>query len=157
MKAFLTFVLFMVLPLLGGQISAVIAGDIGGAYAGLKLPPDSPVPEVFPVVWTILYLLMGLSSWMIYQRALRRGKDPAYYLFPYGIQLALNFCWSPVFFGLRAYWVGACLSAALSLAVIWMTIRFFRISRSAAWLQLPYILWSLFAVYLSFEVALLNP
>ena len=156
MKAFLVFVLFLALPLLGGRISSVIAGDIGGAYALLALPPNSPLPEVFPVVWTILYLLMGLSSWMVYQRAVHREKDPAYYLFPYGIQLVLNFCWSPVFFGAQTYWAGAWLAAALFLSVIWMSLRFSRISKAAAWLQLPYILWSGFAVYLSFGVAALN-
>lgn len=157
MKSFVAFILLMFLPLLWGKISAFITGDMVGLYAVMILPPLSPAPIVFPIVWVVLYLLMGFSSWLVYRRALKEQKSAEKYLFPYGVQLAVNFCWTPIFFGAEAYWLGALMSIVLFLTIIWMTIRFSKISKPAAWLQVPYMLWSLFAVYLSFGVAVLNP
>ncbi len=157
MKSFITFILLIFLPLLGGKISAFITGDMVGLYDVMILPPLSPAPIVFPIVWVVLYLLMGFSSWLVYRRAQKEQKSAGKYLFPYGVQLAVNFCWTPIFFGAEAYWLGALMSIVLFLTIIWMTIRFSQICKLAAWLQVPYMLWSLFAVYLSFGVAVLNP
>lgn len=156
MKNFLIFLWLLFFPLLGGKISAVIAGDMQGFYNLLKLPPYSPAPEVFPVAWIILYLLMGFGSWIVYQKALNQYRSPQYYLLPFAIQLALNFAWTPIFFGLPAYWGGAWLAVLLFYAVGWMIWRFYAISRLAAYLQIPYLLWCAYAAYLSFGVAVLN-
>lgn len=156
MKSIFIFVLFLALPLLAGKISALMAGDIAGSYAMLNQPPFSPPGEVFPLVWGVLFLLMGISSWLVYRKALAQKQSPQYYLRPYAVQLILNICWSPLFFGLQAYWAGAVLALLLLIVVVAMIVRFNQISRPAAWLQVPYLLWSAFAVYISFGVAVLS-
>ena len=155
MKSIFIFVLFLALPLLAGKISALMAGDMAGSYAMLNQPLFSPPAEVFPLVWGVLFLLMGISSWLVYRKALAQKQSPQYYLRPYAVQLILNICWSPLFFGLQAYWAGAVL-ALLLIVVVAMIVRFNQISRPAAWLQVPYLLWSAFAVYISFGVAVLS-
>lgn len=156
MKSIFIFVLFLALPLLAGKISALMAGDMAGSYAMLNQPPFSPPAEVFPLVWGVLFLLMGISSWLVYRKALAQKQSPQYYLRPYAVQLILNICWSPLFFGLQAYWAGAVLALLLLIVVVAMIVRFNQISRPAAWLQVPYLLWSAFAVYISFGVAVLS-
>lgn len=156
MKKFVVFVLFMFLPLIGGKISAFISGDMSAEYVNMIQPAYSPPGYVFPIVWIILYLLMGFGSWLVYQKALKQNKNPENYLRSYGIQLALNYLWSPIFFGIGAFWVGSWLAIALAAAVLWMIISFSNISKLAAYLQIPYLIWALFACYLSFGVAVLN-
>ena len=156
MKKGLIFILFFVLPLIGGKISGLISGDISGTYITLNQPPFSPPGYVFAIVWTILYLLMGLSSWLVYTKARAHKKDASYYLRPYGIQLAINYAWSPIFFGLGMFSFGSWLSIALLACAIWMSIRFSDISKLAATLQIPYLLWLAFASYLSFSTMYLN-
>lgn len=156
MKTVLTFIIFLFLPLIGGMMSAALAGNMSGMYALLQQPPLSPPASIFPFVWTVLYLLMGLGSWLVYHQALQKDKNPRYYLLPYTVQLALNFIWSPMFFGAGQYWSAAWLAAALLVAIAWMMMRFARICRLAAWIQIPYFIWCAFAVYLSFGVAVLN-
>ena len=99
---------------------------------------------------------MGISSWMVYTKAVKNKTDPNYFLRSYSIQLALNYLWSPIFFGLGYYWAGAWLALLLTAVVIGMIIRFSFISKVAATLQIPYMLWLIFATYLSFGVATLN-
>ncbi len=156
MKTILTFVSFLLLPLAGGMLSADLSGNMSGMYNLMQQPPLSPPSAVFPAVWTILYLLMGLSSWLVYRQAVQQKASPRYYLLPYAVQLLFNFIWSPLFFGAGEYYAAAWLAAALLLAVGWMILRFYQIHRLAAWLQVPYFLWCAYAVYLSFGVAALN-
>lgn len=156
MKKFIAFILFMVLPLIGGKISSVLSGDIKYAYAQIIQPEFSPPTIVFPIVWTILFLLMGYSSWRVYTKCLSKNINPEYCMRPYGLQLALNYVWSPIFFGMGAYMLGAWCAVALLAAIIFMAIRFAVVDKLSAWLQVPYILWVTFACYLSFGVAYLN-
>ncbi len=156
MKKFLSFVLLLALPLIGGQISSVFSGDIAAAYASLEKPFFSPPGWVFPLAWLILYALMGIGSWLVYQSAVQEEKSPAYYLLPYALQLIVNFCWAPVFFGLGAYKAGTALAVVLLAAVVWMILRFARINITAAFLQLPYLLWCIYAVALCFGIVWLN-
>ncbi|MBE6452339.1 MAG: tryptophan-rich sensory protein [Alphaproteobacteria bacterium] len=156
MKKSVIFLLFVALPLIGGKISGFVSGDIAVHYKSIVQPDFSPPGMVFPIVWTILYLLMGISSWMVYTKAVKNKNNPNYFLRPYSIQLALNYLWSPIFFGLGYYWVGAWLALLLTAMVIGMIIRFSFISKVAATLQIPYMLWLIFATYLSFGVAVLN-
>ena len=72
MKKFIVFILFMVLPLIGGKISSVLSGDVKYAYAQIIQPEFSPPTIVFPIVWTILFLLMGYSSWRVYTKCLHK-------------------------------------------------------------------------------------
>ena len=155
MKVFI-FVLFLLLPLIGGKISSIFSGDIALQYALINQPAFSPPAITFPIVWSVLFLLMGIGAWLVYNAAIKRKLDPQYFLFPFALQLAINYVWSPIFWGLDNFWVGAWLALLLTAAVLWMILRFAYIKPLAAWLQVPYLLWCIFASYLSFGVAVLN-
>lgn len=152
----LMFFIFLFLPLIGGKISAIFTGNIGLQYSLINQPAFSPPAIVFPIVWTILFLLMGISSWLVYLSASKRKLDPQYFLLPFALQLAINYIWSPIFWGLDSFWIGAWLALLLTAAVLWMILRFMYVNSLAAWLQVPYLFWCIFASYLSFGVAILN-
>ena len=136
-----------------GWLSSFLAGDISGVYVLLEKPPLSPPGHIFPVVWTILYLLMGIAAWLV-SRSGGPGKASA--LFWFFVQLAVNFSWSIIFFRFGLYWAALAVLLLLDILVI-HTIRLFRKQNpTAAWLMVPYLLWILFATYLNAAFALLN-
>lgn len=145
----------LAIPLGVGGLSALVTGGSMGDYGQLNQPPLSPPGWLFPVVWTILYLLMGYASYRIWTSdAPQKRKTDAQRL--YGAQLAVNFLWSLVFFGLEwrllAFWV-----ILLLWVLIYFTIkRFGKIDEVAADLLLPYILWVTFAAYLNLGAFILN-
>ncbi len=143
------------IPLAVGGLSSLISGGGMGDYRVLQQPPLSPPGWVFPVVWTLLYLLMGYASYLI----LISGKDPEEIrtaLKLYGAQLILNFVWPIVFFGLQWRLVAFFVLIALWV-MIYLTIRAFsKIDEKAGDLLLPYILWVTFAGYLNLGVYFLN-
>lgn len=144
----------LAIPLAVGGLSALLSGGMAD-YKQLNQPPLSPPGWLFPVVWTILYLLMGYSSYRVVtadatREAKRRG------LLVYGIQLLVNFLWPLIFFGKQ--WR---LTAFFILVILWIliyiTMRLFsKIDEKAGDLLLPYILWVTFAGYLNIGVFLLN-
>ena len=146
--------LCLALPLAVGGSAALLSGGME-LYKTLDRPPLSPPGWVFPVVWTVLYLLMGYASY----RVLVSGAAPeeirkAWIL--YGLQLAANFLWPLLFFGGQMY-----LSALILLTLLWLliflTIRTFSaIDEKAGDLLIPYILWVSFAWYLNLGIFLLN-
>lgn len=145
-----TFILSVLIPLAVGTLSALFSGQMDMIRNQSALTPPS---FIFPIVWTILYILMGISSYLIYRSD---SSDKAGALTVYALQLTFNFFWSIVFFRFSWY-----LFAFLWLVImIWlitvMIWRFYQISPLAAYLQIPYLLWCLFAAYLNFMVYRLN-
>lgn len=142
------------IPLAVGGLSALLSGSMSG-YAALNQPPLSPPGWVFPVVWTILYLLMGYASY----RVATSGGPPEQVkraLTLYALQLLLNFLWSPIFFGLELR-----LAAFVVLLLLWLLVcltihAFSALDERAGDLLIPYILWITFAGYLNLGVYLLN-
>lgn len=117
-------------------------------------PALSPPPILFPIVWGILYALMGIGMARVILSA--RSEERSEAIQVYLIQLAVNFAWSIIFFALRSYGGGLLVLALLLGLVIWMLLRFRRVDRPAARLQIPYVLWTAFAVYLNLSVWILN-
>ena len=142
----------LVIPLGVGGLASLLSGGMGD-YSKLVQPPLSPPGWVFPIVWTILYLLMGYASYRIYQRK-DPGKKQALQL--YGIQLALNFVWPLVFFGGQWFLVAFFVLLLLWGAILLTIVSFSKIDQVAADLLLPYLLWVTFAGYLNLGVFLLN-
>ena len=144
----------LAIPLAVGGLAALLSGGMKD-YKTLNQPPLSPPGWLFPIVWTILYLLMGYASYRVYTA----DTDPASKrraLILYGVQLFFNFLWPILFFRFHLY-----LTAFLVLAVLWvfiyLTIRTFSaVDERAGDLLLPYILWVTFAGYLNLGVFLLN-
>ena len=145
----------LAIPLGVGGLSALLVGGGMADYQNLNQPPLSPPGWLFPVVWTILYLLMGYASYRIYvSDAPPKMKTRALRL--YVAQLAVNFLWPLIFFGLQ--WRLPAFGVILILWVlIYRTIkRFGQIDEGAADWMLPYILWVTFAAYLNLGVYILN-
>lgn len=137
-----------------GALSAFITRDNMDIYSTLNNPPLSPPGWLFPVVWTILYTLMGISLYLIRIAREDRGKGAAYIAF--AVQLFLNFIWSPIFFNQRAFLFAFVVLILMWLAIIAMIVLFYRIRRAAAYLNIPYLLWVTFAAYLNLGIFILN-
>ncbi|MDE6101725.1 MAG: tryptophan-rich sensory protein [Ruminococcus sp.] len=143
-------IIFVVVTELVGAVSALIAGNFSMFYSQITQPPLSPPAIVFPVVWAVLYALMGISAYMIY----RTGKN--YALRIYIIQLAVNFSWSIIFFRFRFFTLAAIVAVILFLLVGTMIFVFSRVRKISALLNIPYLLWCAFAAYLAIGVCVLN-
>lgn len=117
-------------------------------------PPLSPPGMVFPIVWTILFLLMGIGAARIYLSPRSGTRSRSLLLFV--LQLAFNFFWSIIFFNLQAFGFAFIWLILLWLLILLMIFSFRKVDPLAAWLQIPYLLWVTFAAYLNFGVWLLN-
>jgi translocator protein len=124
-------------------------------YAGLVKPALNPPAWVFGPVWTTLFILMGVAVWLVWKRGFGEpGVRRALILF--AIQLVLNVLWSIIFFGLHSPGGALIEIAFLWLVILATLITFYRISKPAAWLLMPYILWVSFAAYLNYSIYVLN-
>ncbi len=128
------------------------AGE-GGWYDTLRRPALTPPGWVFPVVWNVLYLLMGLAAWLVWRRR-ADGRTAALTLFV--VQLVLNAAWSVLFFGLHSPGAALIEIVALWLAIAATVVAFLRVSRPAGVLMLPYLAWVSFAIYLNAAIWALN-
>ena len=142
-------------PLAAGGLGAWLGGDMRMSYGQMYKPLLSPPGWVFPVVWTLLYVLMGIASWQVWQsEASPPRKKRA--LTIYAVQLAMNALWPLLFFRLAAY-LAAFIWLALLLGAVWLCALTFRyIRKSAGDLLTPYLIWLFFAGYLNLGVYLLN-
>ncbi len=146
--------LFVVGTELVGALSGIISGrNFKVFYNSLNQPPFAPPGWLFPVMWVILYALMGISAWLIHQTEHPQRKSA---LILYFIQLFVNFLWSPVFFGLQSLAGATVVILLLLILIILMILRFRNIRKSAALLNIPYLLWTLFAAYLTVGFLVLN-
>ena len=144
----------LAIPLAVGGLGALLGGGMD-SYQTLNQPPLSPPGWIFPIVWTILYLLMGWASYRVLVSDAPREERKKALTF-YGIQLFLNFLWPVVFFGLGWYWAAFIVLLALWI-LIYLTMHLFGlIDDTAENLLIPYLLWVTFAGYLNLGVALLN-
>ena len=144
---------FIILPLAVGMIAGFLTRNSMALYNSLNRPSLSPPGWLFPLVWTILYILMGVSSYLIASSPSPKKREA---LVLYAVQLFVNFIWSLVFFGLQNY-----LLAFLVLLLLWYLIlkmirAFFPIDPAAALLQIPYLLWVTFAGFLNLAIVFLN-
>ena len=117
-------------------------------------PALNPPPAAFPIAWAALYALMGVGAGRV--AALPDSPARTQALRAFYAQLAVNFVWSLVFFNLRAYGPAFAVLAALFALIVWMILSFGSVDRTAALLQIPYLLWVLFAGYLNYGVWMLN-
>ncbi len=142
----------LILPLAVGGIAAFLTRDGMRLFETVEKPPLSPPGWLFPVAWTILYLMMGAASYLV----LVSEKSGRTALTVYGIQLLVNFFWPVFFFNLEQFFF-AFLWLVLLWVLIWITlILFYRIQKPAGLLMIPYLLWVTFAGYLNLSIYLLN-
>lgn len=143
------------IPLVVGAISALLTKDSMMIFQTVKKPPLSPPGWLFPVVWTILYTFMGVASYpVLTSEGTMEEKSQSISVYFY--QLLVNFLWSTWFFNLQWY-VFAFFWLILLWVLIFVTlVRFYRLSKPAGYLMIPYLLWVTFAGYLNLGIALLN-
>ena len=145
----------LLLPLAVGGLAALLTGSAMDSYSGVARPPLSPPGWVFPVAWTLLYILMDIASYIVASSSVsRERKERA--LCVYALQLAVNFAWPVIFFKLSAYGAAFFWLLLLLLLVLATELLFKHISKTAGKLLLPYLLWLLFALYLNLGVWILN-
>lgn len=136
--------------IVGGIVGFLISGSMD--YNSLQKPFLSPPSLVFPIVWTVLYILMGVSFGRLNEKALIDKQISSIYY----IQLAVNALWPIFFFVLKWRLFAFLWIILLAILVIIMTIRFYKKDKLSGLLQLPYVIWTLFASYLNLGIYLLN-
>lgn len=141
-------IIYSLLPIIGGGIVGLIISSYMD-YQDLIKPPLAPPGFIFPIVWTILYLLMGISYYI--SNSDDKELDQIYLL-----QLLVNFLWPIIFFVLKMYFSAFLWIILLLILVIVMIKEFLRIKKLSGYLQIPYLLWLLFATYLNIGVFILN-
>lgn len=143
----------LLLPLAVGLLSALITSGAKDFYSTIHKPPFAPPGFLFPIVWTILYLLMGVSSYLVVKSD---SEKKPFALLMYYRQLFFNFLWPLIFFN-----AGAFLPALIILVILWIIVflmirAFYAIKPLAGLLQIPYLIWLTYAGYLNLAVFLLN-
>lgn len=142
------------LPLIVGGLSGYFtASNIATWYVTLNKPPFNPPNYLFGPVWTVLYLMMGISLGIIIN-AKHSNKNKSLIIF--SIQLVLNFFWSVIFFSLQSPGWAAIEIITLWLSIIYMLLNFYKINKWAGLLQIPYLLWVTFASVLNMSIYVLN-
>lgn len=151
MSKFKIYAKSILIPLIiGGLVGWIISGPMD--YNELNQPPLAPPGFIFPIVWTILYILMGISYGILETKNLIDSEINSIYYW----QLFVNALWSIIFFVLKWRFFAFLWIILLAVLVITMIIRFYEKDKTAGLLQIPYILWVLFATYLNFGTYLLN-
>ncbi len=151
-----TYAIVIAIPLAVGGLAALLTRESMDIYQTINTPPLAPPGILFPIVWTILYVLMGISSVLILDSdATPDARRSA--LTIYGMGLVVNFFWSILFFEKQAFLFSFVWLCLLWVLIVAMIVSFWRIRRPAAWLQIPYLLWVTFAGYLNLAIYLLNP
>lgn len=148
-----TLIFCLLIPLLIGGLSGFLTKDSIALYETLNKPLFYPPAWFFPIIWTILYLLMGLSSYFIIQSH-SSNKEKALIL--YSFQLLVTFIWPLFFFNLQNYFLALLILIILIISVIYMLYTFKDINLKAFYLNLSYLLWIFFAFYLNFMIFLNN-
>ncbi|MFW6385337.1 MAG: TspO/MBR family protein [Halodesulfurarchaeum sp.] len=133
---------------------ALTAEDIADWYVTLQQPALTPPNWVFGPVWTVLYAMMGVSLALVWRE--RESRTATFGIGLFALQLALNASWSLVFFGDRNPLGGLFVIVPLIVAIVLTIVAFARVDRRAAWLLVPYLLWTSFATYLNYGIWRLN-
>lgn len=153
MKNKKNYFLFISVSVLTGLLSALLTRNNMNIYDKISTPPLSPPGILFPIVWTILYILMGISAARIYTANNNKWSSS---LSVWSVQLIVNFLWSILFFNYQAFLLSFIWLVLLLILIMIMIILFYKIDKAAGLIQIPYFLWVTFAGYLNFAIYLLN-
>lgn len=143
------------IPLAVGVVSSLLTSDAMKIFHFMNKPPLSPPGWLFPIVWTILYLMMGLASYYVFRseadRSIKRTG-----LALYGAQLVFNFFWSLLFFNASLYMVSFIWLMIMWALTIMTMLYFHKADRKAGWMMLPLVVWTTFAAYLNLGIYILS-
>ncbi len=150
-----TFITLTAIPLIVGIVAGLLTRGSMESFSQLNKPPLAPPGILFPIVWTILYILMGIASYLVYESGAPMPEIRSA-LKVYFIQLAVNFFWSIFFFNLEWYFFSFLWLLLLWVLIIYTMKLFYPLSNRAAYLLIPYLLWVSFAGYLNLGISILN-
>ena len=154
------FIISILIPLIVGYLSNVLSRLLSGIststyYSQLIKPSFAPPAFIFPIVWTILYILMGISSYLILRKGynLPKVRDAIFY---YGLQLVLNFIWSILFFGFGLRFTALIDIIIMILVSIIMISKFSKIDKRSGYINLIYLMWLVYAGFLNYFIWFIN-
>ncbi len=150
MKKYKKLIIFILIPLVVGFVGNLLGGSTD-IYEKINTPSFAPPGFLFPIVWTILYILMGISSYMI-----TKEENSKTALTVYFVQLGVNSLWSLFFFRLNWFLFSALWLVLLLCLIVYMIYEFAKLNKTAAYLQIPYALWVTFALVLNSAIYILN-
>lgn len=136
-----------------GLLSSLLTRGNQNIYEVINVPSFAPPSWLFPAVWTILYILMGISSYLVYEE---HSVETLPALRVYGAQLLVNFFWSIIFFNLRNFAFAFIWIILLLILIVVMIYRFYKVNKLSAYLNIPYLLWVTFATILNLGIVILN-
>lgn len=145
----------ILLPLALGGLSAMLTKEGMELFKLTRKPPLSPPDWLFPAAWTVLYILMGMASYLVFASDASKVRKSRALTF-YAVQLGMNFFWSIIFFGLEMYLTAFVWLLGMWTLILISTVLFSHIDRRAGYLMLPYLAWTGFAGYLNIGVYILN-
>ncbi len=155
MRKWKPYILFVLLTEAVGALAGFLTREGTKLYkTGIIKPPLSPPGVVFPIVWSILYALMGIGAARIWKAKPSAARTRSLVLF--AVQLVFNFFWSIIFFNLQKFGFALVWLIALWVLILAMCLSYRDVDKLAAWLQIPYFLWVTFAAYLNLGVWILN-
>ena len=143
------------IPVLTGLLAGFLTRNGVEIFATVQKPPLSPPAWLFPVVWTILYVLMGIASYLVLQQGPDRVEVEMAFR-TYFWQLFFNFVWPILFFNFQNYLVSLIWLIIMWILILITIFRFYKCNRLAAYIMIPYLLWTTFAGYLNFGIFWLN-
>ena len=149
MKKIFKVILFIIIPNIFGIIGSILGNS--NYYTNFNKPVFAPNGYIFPIVWIILYTLMGISSYLIYNKTKNINDLKIYF-----IQLIINSLWTFFFFNLKWLFFSFIWIILLIILVIIMIKNFYKINKIAAYIQIPYLIWLLFAAILNLSIFILN-
>jgi tryptophan-rich sensory protein len=156
LKKILSYIVSILIPLAIGTLSALITMGNMDIYEEIVTPPLSPPGWLFPVVWSVLYTLMGISAGMVWQKRKEKPKEVDKAISYYALSLAFNFVWSILFFNFKLYLVSFAWLIILFVLIVYTIRAYLKISKISAYLQIPYAVWVAFAGYLNLAIWFLN-
>ena len=145
MKKFWNYTLIFIPILLAGLVSMTVDFEI---YKDLNLPSLAPPSILFPIMWSILYILMGISLYL--------NRDNKYNMMIFWIQLAINYLWVFMFFGFEMFLGSFIVIILLAILILYTILEFYKHNKASAYMLIPYLLWTMFASYLNWQIFVLN-
>lgn len=151
-----SYIISIIIALAVGGLSALITSGNMNLYDEIIMPALAPPAILFPIVWTVLYTLMGISAAMVYNSDTATASEKTSALYTYGISLFFNFFWSIIFFNMRRFLFAFVWLLVLLFLIVRTIMKYYKINPASAYLQIPYAIWVTFAGYLNFAIWYLN-
>jgi tryptophan-rich sensory protein len=151
-----SFFLSVIISLGVGILSTLLTMKNMNIAESVLQPPLAPPAFLFSIVWTVLYVLMGISAALVFEKRKQMPVSVRQGLTYYAMSLVVNFTWNIIFFNFRAFLIASLWIVLLLFLIIKTVLHYFKVDKPAAYLQLPYIVWVAFATYLTFGILYLN-